>query len=116
MGLDWIGKWQDMEETVHGGDFVPAGLHACTAQDRQGRGAGPRLGDEVPVRPVTRDALHRVPRAARYPPPGALRSARRCTSRCATQPRTQVQYSPQREGRWNLGTCAPQSPKQSSFI
>lgn len=57
MGLDWIGKWQDMEETVHGSDFVPAGLHKCTAQCRQGRRTGPKLGYEVPVWPVTRDAL-----------------------------------------------------------
>lgn len=46
-----------MEEAVHGIDFVPSRPHECTAQCRQGRRTGSRLGKEVPLRPATRDAL-----------------------------------------------------------
>lgn len=44
MGLDWIGKWQDVEEAVHGSDFVPARIaHMYRAAQARAEN-GPKVG------------------------------------------------------------------------
>lgn len=103
--------------------LYPPGLHICTAQHSQGQRMGLRLGEEVLLRPATRDGLlssvllvARSPQASLVPaiwfaPHGTHRYLEMCTQ-CSPVPRYLGRYGSQRKGGHNLGNACPAVSKE----